>query len=62
MKINKIEAEYICYEIKPNETNQFYEEFKKDNNLLGFNVTVPYKENFFRISDNLQDRAENRGS
>jgi shikimate dehydrogenase len=62
MKINKIDAEYICYEIKPNEINQFYKDFKKDNNFLGFNVTVPYKENFFRICENINDRAENIGS
>jgi len=62
MKINKIDAEYVCHEIKPNEINQFYKDFKKDNNFLGFNVTVPYKENFFRICDNINDRAENIGS
>ena len=30
IKINKIDAEYVCYEIKPNEINQFYKDFKKD--------------------------------
>ena len=62
VKINKIDAEYVCFEIKPNEINQFYKDFKRDNNFLGFNVTVPYKENFFRVCENLNDSAKNIGS
>ena len=62
VKINKIDAEYVCFEIKPNEINQFYKDFKRDNNFLGFNVTVPYKENFFSVCENLNDSAKNIGS
>lgn len=62
IKNNKIKAEYVRFEVKENELDLFYNEFKKDKNFLGFNVTVPYKENFFKICDNVSKIANSIGS
>ena len=62
IKKNKINAEYISFEIKENELELFYNEFKKDKYFIGFNVTVPYKENFFNMCDNVSKNANLIGS
>ena len=62
IKKNNINAEYICFEIKESELQSFYDEFKRDKNFLGFNVTVPYKENFFHMCNNISKQASSIGS
>ena len=62
IKKNKFSAEYVCFEIKENELTQFYNDFKVDKSFLGFNITVPYKENLFDLCDNVSKKAKLIGS
>ena len=62
IKKNKISAEYVCFELQKNELQQFYKDFKADKSFLGFNVTVPYKEDFFYMCKNISSKAKLIGS
>ena len=62
IKKHKINAEYVCFEVKEEEIGLFYKDFKKNDSFIGFNVTVPYKENFFHMCNNVSKRAKSIGS
>ena len=61
-KKTKSKLIYKKFEIKEKELEKFIGKFRKNKNLKGFNVTIPYKEIFFKLSDRLSARAKNIGS
>ena len=58
LKQNRIIATYQKKELKPTQIDQFINKFKKDNQHLGFNVTIPYKETFFQYCNKVSNRAK----
>ncbi len=62
IKKNKLDVEYQSIEIKEKQLNQFFKKFVDDKNFLGFNITVPYKEKFFKICPNISDKGKDIGS
>jgi len=53
---------YKKFEIKERELENFMKKFIANKNIKGFNVTIPYKETFLKLSDKLSARAKNIGS
>ena len=39
---------YKKYEIQEKNINKFFNNYRKDKRFVGFNITIPYKENFNR--------------
>lgn len=62
LKKHKINAEYVCFELKENELEAFYRDFSDDRHFLGFNITVPYKEAFFHMCNNVSKEAKSIGA
>ena len=58
LKQNKIIAAYKKRELKLADIAPFIEKFKNDNQYLGFNVTIPYKETFFQYCNKVTKRAK----
>ena len=58
LKQNKIIASYKKKELKPGDIDLFIEKFKNNNQYLGFNVTIPYKETFFQYCNKVTKSAK----
>ena len=58
LKQNKIIAAYKKRELNLADIDPFMEKFKNDNQYLGFNVTIPYKETFFQYCNKVTKRAK----
>ena len=50
------------YEIDEKGIEKFFYNYKKDKNFIGFNITIPYKERFINMCDNVSLRAKKIGS
>ena len=61
-KENKCNFFYSKYEIKEKEIEKFFSNYKKDKEFIGFNITIPYKENFSNFCDKISTRARKIGS
>ena len=53
---------YKKYEIEEDKIEKFFYNYKKDKNFIGFNITIPYKEKFINMCDNVSLRAKKIGS
>ncbi len=53
---------YKKYEIEEKSIEKFFHNYKKDRNFIGFNITIPYKEKFINMCDNVSLRAKKIGS
>ena len=53
---------YRKYEVEEKNINKFFHRYKKDKKFIGFNITIPYKENFIVLCDKITKRAESIGS
>ncbi len=53
---------YKKYEIDEQKIEKFIYNFRKDKNFIGFNITIPYKEKFINLCDNVSLRAKRIGS
>ena len=61
-KKNKCNLLYKKYEIDEKRIESFFHNYKKDKNFIGFNITIPYKEKFIDLCDNVSLRAKKIGS
>ena len=53
---------YKKYEIEEKKLAKFFYNYKNDKNFIGFNITIPYKEKFINMCDNVSLRAKKIGS
>ena len=53
---------YKKYEIDEKRIERFFYNYKKDKYFIGFNITIPYKEKFIDMCDNVSLRAKKIGS
>ena len=53
---------YKKYEIDEKKIDKFFYNYKKDKNFIGFNITIPYKEKFIDMCDNVSIKAKKIGS
>jgi len=53
---------YKKYEIEEKKIKKFFYNYKRDKNFIGFNITIPYKEKFIDMCDNVSLRAKKIGS
>ena len=53
---------YKKYELEEKKIEKFFYNYKKDKNFIGFNITIPYKEKFIDMCDNVSQRAKKIGS
>ena len=61
-KKNKNKFIYRKYEVQEKNLDKFFCNFKKDKRFIGFNITIPYKENFIGFCDKVTTRAKKIGS
>tara|TARA_B100000989_G_scaffold89934_1_gene65035 strand:- start:242 stop:1057 length:816 start_codon:yes stop_codon:yes gene_type:complete len=61
-KKTKTDFLYKKYEIDEKRIEKFFYSYKKDKNFIGFNITLPYKEKFINLCDNVSLRAKKIGS
>jgi len=61
-KKNNCNFLYKKYEIGEKKIEKFFYKYKKDQNFIGFNITIPYKEKFIDLCDNVSLRAKKIGS
>ncbi len=61
-KKTKINFLYKKYAIAEENIEKFFDNYKKDKNFIGFNITIPYKERFINMCDNVTLRAKKIGS
>ena len=61
-KKTKSNFSYKKYEIDEKKIEKFFFSYKKDKNFIGFNITIPYKEKFINMCDNVSLRAKRIGS
>ena len=53
---------YRKFEIAEKNLIKFFQNFKKNKNFKGFNVTIPYKTNFISLCDRITPKAKKIGS
>ena len=53
---------YNKYEVNEKNIRKFFNNYKSDKRFIGFNVTIPYKEDFFNLCDKISLRAKKIGS
>ena len=53
---------YRKYEVQKKNIGKFFNKYKKDKDFIGFNITIPYKENFISFCDKITTRANKIGS
>ena len=53
---------YRKYEVKKKNINKFFYNYRRDKRFIGFNITIPYKENFIGFCDKVTTRAKRIGS
>ena len=53
---------YRKYEIQEKNIDKFFYNYRKDKRFVGFNITIPYKENFIGFCDKITARAKKIGS
>ena len=58
----KKNLKYRKFEISKKNLNKFFEKFRKNKRLKGFNVTIPYKTNFISLCDRTTSKAKKIGS
>ena len=61
-KTNNYNFSYRKYEIQEENIGKFFYKYKSDKQFIGFNITIPYKENFFGLCDKVTTRAKKIGS
>ena len=61
-KKNNYNFTYRKYEVQEKNIGEFFHKYKKDKHFIGFNVTIPYKENFIGLCDRVTTRAKKIGS
>ena len=61
-KVHKNNFVYKKFEIKENKIDLFFDNYKKEKNFIGFNITIPYKEKFINLCDKVSTRAKKIGS
>ena len=61
-KKNNCNFLYKKYEIDEKKIERFFYNYKRDKNFIGFNITIPYKEKFINMCDNVSFRAKKIGS
>ena len=61
MKEHKIESIYNIYELEKKNISSFLNSLK-DRNIVGLNVTIPYKNTIIQYLDSINTRAESIGS
>ena len=58
LKQNKIKAAYKKKELKEHNIEKFINSFKNDDRYLGFNITILFKESFFKYCNTISKRAK----
>ena len=53
---------YRKYEVQEKNIDKFFYNYRKDKRFVGFNITIPYKENFIGFCDKITARAKKIGS
>ena len=53
---------YRKYEVQEKDIDKFFYNYRKDKQFVGFNITIPYKENFINFCDRVTTRAKKIGS
>ena len=60
-KYNK-NFKYKRFELKEKDLKKFFQTYKENKKLHGFNVTIPYKTNFISLCDRITSKAKKIGS
>tara|TARA_Y100000768_G_C23919971_1_gene654404 strand:- start:5 stop:820 length:816 start_codon:yes stop_codon:yes gene_type:complete len=53
---------YRKYEVQEKNLYKFFSKYRRDKQFVGFNITIPYKENFISFCDKVTNRAKKIGS
>ena len=53
---------YRKYEVQEKNIDKFFYNYRKDKRFVGFNITIPYKENIIGFCDKITARAKKIGS
>ena len=53
---------YKKYELQEKNINNFFYNYTRDKRFVGFNITIPYKENFIGFCDKVTTRAKKIGA
>ena len=61
-KKNKNKFVYRKYEVREKDIDKFFSNYTRDKRFVGFNITIPYKENFISLCDKVTTRAKKIGS
>ena len=61
-KNNKNKFIYRKYEVQEKNIDKFFRNYTRDKRFIGFNITIPYKENFIGFCDKVTTRAKKIGS
>ena len=58
----KQKLQYQKFEVSEKHLDKFFQSFKKNKKIKGFNVTIPYKTNFITLCDRITPKAKKIGS
>ena len=61
-KKNNYRFIYRKYEVQEKNIDKFFYNYRRDKRFVGFNITIPYKENFIGFCDKVTTRAKKIGS
>ncbi len=61
-KNNNYKFIYRKYEIQKKDIDKFFNNYRRDKQFVGFNITIPYKEVFIDFCDKVTTRASKIGS
>ena len=53
---------YRKYEVQEKKIDKFFDNYRRDKQFVGFNITIPYKEIFINFCDKVTTRANKIGS